>query len=556
MSAALLPTDALRRALHSACRSADDAKLPLWEDYQARMLAGQLRERRKADSDPQARAQLIDACRPAERTVEEYTRAFLFFCRVFGTVVEPRDGADSEYLPFIPYPHQEDLAIQLIQVYFDGGSLFVEKARDMGATWLCLHFVVWLWLFVPNNRWHLGSRTEDFVDVNPGSMNDDTLFGRCEIIVENLPAWLQPAGHSLQDKEKRQRKLWHNPERPGNRLSGEAASPHFSRQTRKTGILVDELPFWEHQRECIKGTVDTCRVRVFLGSPNPDADACKEFIQRPGVRLVRQHWSLHPHKTLAWYEHQLLTRSEEEIANELDLSWEGGSERRIYSEWDTVPQAGYPFQPGWPLVVGIDFGRSDDTALVYGQRNLKTKAFRFLACHLRAGEPIEFFLPFFGKPIASGLFDYSEQERALIDRAQGWIKRGAGLRFYGDPSGSTITQAANTSVLQILAKNKVYVNTNPRIKSHDERQTRTRLLLRNAEVDRSGCRLLDESMRNYRRPASRRSVGFQKRALHNRHSHACTAVEYIAANLTDLVETAPLPTVLPRHVSAWERRSA
>jgi hypothetical protein len=556
--AATLSHSDLRRALFDACREGDDRKQALWREYRHRTLLHRVHLDDQAAADEQVRARLMRAILPRERTTAEFTRAFLAFCRQFGHVVEPRDAGEGyTLLAFIPYPNQEWLAWELCDAYLAGATVFVEKSRDMGATWLALHFVIWLWLIEPGLTWHLGSRTEDLVDLNPGGANDDTLLGRCEIITNHLPDWLKPEGYDLDDKSQRQKKLWTNPAN-GNKLTGEAAAANFSRQTRKTGVLVDELAFWEHQREVIRGTKDTCRVRIFLTSANPDADAVKDFMRRPGVRVIRQGWQLHPEKTLAWYEAELADRGDEETAHELDMSWEGGAERRIYSEWDAVPQGEYGFKPGHTLIIGLDFGRSDDTAIVVCQRDPATKRVRFLACHLRAGEQIDFFLPFLGAPILSGIHDYSAQERELIERIQSWIKRAGGFQIFGDPSGEHLTQAANTSVIGVLAAHKVYVKTNPRIKSHDERQNRCKLLLRNAEADRVGCRLLSESMLNYRRPPARRSVGYQKRAIHNRYSHACTAVEYIACNLDDLT-TLPLPEpsdAMPRHVAAWEGRAA
>jgi hypothetical protein len=583
----------LRRRLFAAVRAGDDAKEPLWLAYRRECV--RRRELVRAmDDSPAMQLALRAACVPPERTVDAYLDAFLFWLRTFGVVAEPReDAADAlplaqarrweseraqeveepeevegdgnaapslSTLPFIAMPHQEDLAREVIAAYLATGpngralkaTLFVEKARDIGATWLILALVVWLWLVERRFTAHLGSRVAELVDKNPGSQDEDTLFGRCEIILAAQPDYLRPRGFDLLDKNHRQMQLWINPD-SRNRITGESANANFGRQQRKTMVVFDEIAFAEHQREIIRGTADTCRLRLFITSPDPDADGAKELMARPGVRVISHHWSMHPEKTLAWYEQQRRDRSEEEIANELDLSWEGGAERRIYAEWDSVPQGAYGYRPGWILWGAVDFGRADPTAIIVGQTSPLTEETVILACHQRAGEHIDFFLPFFGRPIKSGYFDYTADERALIVTIQQWIKRAGGVIWFGDPAGAQLTQAANTSVLDILAENQIAVITNERITSHDERQSRAKLLLRTCVVNMPACARLDLAMRNYRRPAQRNSTGHTKRAIHNIHSHLCAAFEYRAVNgvalLAGMRRAAPIPA---RHVAAYE----
>lgn len=553
----------LRAALIAAVAQGDDAKRDLWRVYQS-----EFRRRRdlaRADEDdPAVRARLVDLCRPTYRDLPSMVAAFLFFVRTFGVVVEPRDAGSGDVeeattvIPFVPMPHQEDIVWEVLEAYLaqdaDGRpqrrTIFVEKARDIGATWILLALVVWLWLYEKGFSWHFGSRNDDLVDKNPGSRDEDTLLGRIELIVDALPPYLRPLGFDLMDKEKRQKHLWINPEN-GNRLTGETANPNFGRQQRKTGLLFDELAFAEHQQAIIRGTADLCRVRVVVTTPDPDAEACKELMRRPGVRVLSHHWSVHPEKTVAWYEEQRLDRSEEEIANELDLSWEGGSERRIYPEWDAVTRGVFGFRPGHYLWGGVDFGRSDPTGLIIGQEDPATGRVRILLSYLRAGEQIDFFLPFFGTPATSGLHTYGAHEIAIFNRIREWAKLSGGITWFGDPAGAQLTQAANQSVLDILTSKGVTIYTDPRIVNHDERQTRCKLLLRNCDVNIGDCRQLDLGMRNYRRPARRDSVGYQKKALHA-HSHLPTALEYVAVNRHLLSGTRRPVKALPRHTAAYE----
>jgi hypothetical protein len=564
----------IRSALLAAVTAGDDLKEPLWGVYQAESIARRDALRALAEGPGREAAQLRDElrhrCLPLQRDLPSMVAACIFWLRLAAVLIEPRqagetgdgDAATSTTLPFVPMPHQEQLVWAILGAYLSRDSrdrltkatVFIEKSRDMGATWVVLAIVIWLWLYETGFTCLLGSRVETLVEKNPGSKNEDTLLGRCEVIAMGLPDWLRPEGVGMTDRATRQAMLWVNPA-TGNRLTGESANANFGRQQRMTCVVFDELAFAEHQRSIIRGTADTCRLRIFLTSPDPDADACKELMRRPGVTVVTQDWRLHPDKTVAWYERQREDRSEEEIANELDLSWEGGAERRIYPEWDDVPKRVLTWMPGWTTWGGIDFGRSDPTAIIIGQQDPATGRVRILASYMRAGEAIDFFLPFFGSPIASGLHTYGDHERLLIDQCQQWNRLSGGIIWFGDPAGAQISQSANTSVLQQLAQRGIVVTTNPKINSHDERQTRTKLLLRVAEVNAPLCTSLDLAMRNYRRPARRDSVGYQKKALHA-HSHLPTALEYVSVNRDMLTTRTTATKPLVRHAAAYESETA
>jgi hypothetical protein len=561
----------VREALWAATAAGDDVKEPLWSVYRTEAVARREALLALATGDDPTAAQLRDEirhrCLPLSRDVESMIAACLFWLRIAAVIIEPRQAGEASEddddsgttLPFVPMPHQEALVREILTAYLSRDArgrlekvtIFVEKSRDMGATWVVLAVIVWLWLYERGFTCLLGSRVETLVEKNPGSRNEDTLLGRCEVLAMGLPEWLRPDGVSMLDKATRQSMLWTNPS-TGNQLTGESANGNFGRQQRKTAVVFDELAFAEYQRSIIRGTADTCRLRIFLTSPDPDADACKELMRRPGVRVVTQDWRLHPDKTVAWYEKQREDRSEEEIANELDLSWEGGAERRIYPEWDDVGVRPLTFTPGWWLWGGIDFGRSDPTGIVIGQEDPMTGRVRILCSYMRAGEGIDFFYPFMTlRPIGTGLHTYGDHEQALSRQIQTWIKLAGEIHWFGDPAGNQISQAANTSVLQQLSAKGIVVTTNPRINSHDERQTRCKLLLRVAERDSTLCSSLDLAMRNYRRPARRDSVGYQKKALHH-HSHLPTALEYYAVNRDTMQTTTKTAKPLTRHVPAWE----
>ena len=79
-------------------------------------------------------------------------------------------------LPFILFQRQRDL-VQFLLACLEGETNgLIEKCRDVGATWVCCAFSVWLWLYWPGVAVGWGSRKEQLVD----KLGDpDSVFERC-----------------------------------------------------------------------------------------------------------------------------------------------------------------------------------------------------------------------------------------------------------------------------------------------------------------------------------------------------------------------------------------
>ncbi len=75
---------------------------------------------------------------------------------------DPRNVGSSvpARLPFVLFAKQYELIDFLCACVWGEEHGLVEKSRDMGATWLCCAFSVWLWLFHPGAAVGWGSRKE------------------------------------------------------------------------------------------------------------------------------------------------------------------------------------------------------------------------------------------------------------------------------------------------------------------------------------------------------------------------------------------------------------
>ena len=92
---------------------------------------------------------------------------FLFWMNTFVYTYNPRKI--RQHIPFVTFPYQDELALEIIDAIEKGEDIHIDKSRDMGLSWLVLAIFVWGWLF---KDWELrvGSRNRDYVDKG-GDMN-------------------------------------------------------------------------------------------------------------------------------------------------------------------------------------------------------------------------------------------------------------------------------------------------------------------------------------------------------------------------------------------------
>jgi len=516
------------------------------------------------EPDQAAETWLTRLVTPEDGSPAAATAAFLCFCWLVGTVPATDDPelVDLPGLPFIPFPYQELVAARALWLMLDrpdgAKDLGILKSRQIGLTTLFVHLFVWLWrlrrVFLG-----LGSRAESEVDNNAGSRNPHTLMGRCETIVTNLPDCLVPPGVDLADKTTRQMLQWINPHN-GARIDGEAAGINFTRDRTYGVLLVDEWAKWQNPESVIAASGPNVRLlRVLLTTPDPDTPAVEAFFKRISAawsyRYVEIEWWEHPERDERWEQAQRTELGDKLFAHEHELSFQAEAERVIYSEWRNVRIGAFAFESDWEVIGGIDYGKRDGTGIIVAQVNPATDWLRILATHFSAGQTIDFYKPLMGALIASGVFTYSQEELEFIDLVQLWQRRSGGIAWFGDPAGEQITQIKDESVADSLRRSGIYVRSNEKIRSHEERQSACRQLLRTCEVNLPLCGALDYAMRRYRWPKLNANVAATpRRAPIHRESHLPTALEYIAVN-KPLWAGGRMP-VLPvrRHAASWEAR--
>lgn len=250
---------------------------------------------RQLQSDPVllAASKTYYSCRPAE------------FIMDWMDTYDPRNS-ERKWMPFVFFSKQVDLVDFLEALDMDQESGLIEKARDMGATWVCCGYTVWRWLFIKNDAIGWGSRKEMLVD----KLGDpDSIFEKLRLLIKRLPSVFRPDGFN-EARHSTYLKLI-NPEN-GSIVSGEAGD-NIGRGGRKSIYFKDEAAHYERPEKIESALGDNTRVQVDISSVNglgnvfhrraEHAVPWERGKQMPKgyVRKFIMDWRDHPLKTDEWY---------------------------------------------------------------------------------------------------------------------------------------------------------------------------------------------------------------------------------------------------------------
>lgn len=385
----------------------------------------------------------------------------IFFIENFCWTYDPR--SKNKNLPVVLFDFQKDAVRYLIEHIDHGKDFLIEKSRDMGVSWLVVYVFLWYWLFRDGSNLLMGSYKEKLVD---DGANQDALFGKLEYALRNLPTWMLPKRFSF-TKHRNKLKLL-NPEN-NNIISGDTMNPQFGRGARKTAIFYDELGFWDTSRESWDAGGDTTPCRIANSTSNG-----KNFFWKlrvSGMDVLSLLWKIHPLKDNIWYEFEKTRRTDEAMAQEIDLSYERSLEGRVYLEWQ--PEVGhFPYNPDYPVYVGADWGNEDGTSIIWAQ--VVGNKLRIVDAFYKTGETIDFFVPFLTGMIPSDEFRYNRKEIEKIESHRSW-KRGT---IFGDPAGRFKSAVTNQTVFSILKDNNLYVNYEEKWKEFPTRKTAVKMRIR------------------------------------------------------------------------------
>jgi len=222
---------------------------------------------------------------------------------------DPRNIAKGlpAVMPFSLFQCQVDLIDMLDGCLNDQENGLIEKSRDMGATWLCVGFSIYLFLFKESSSIGWGSRKEQLVD----KLGDpDSIFEKIRMGISYLPFWFMPA--NFDEKKHTSYMKIINPE-TGATITGESGD-NIGRGGRSLIYFKDEAAYYEHPEKIEAALGDNTNVQIDISSVNGTANIFHRRRQsgviwsrgkempKGATRVFIMDWRDHPAKTQEWYD--------------------------------------------------------------------------------------------------------------------------------------------------------------------------------------------------------------------------------------------------------------
>ena len=492
------------------------------EDYQAK-LKTRLEMNDAGNRLLKARAYVWHLCARPDNTAEGIKFFINNFCYTFSPKTE------IKHLPFITFDFQDnviDWVVDCIEGKKDG---LVEKSREMGMTWLLFAVVpIYMWLFRDGTNILVGSYKEMLVD----DKTVDSIFGKIDYILDGLPKWMMPKKFNP-NRHRTKLKLI-NPAN-NNVITGDTMHPNFGRGTRKTMILFDELGFWDYAKDAWESSRSSTDCRIANSTPN-GFDYYAQLRHNDNMNVMSLLWKLHPLKDQLWYNHEKEVVTDEELAQEVDISYTKSKEGRVYPEWNEVniEKGFFPYNDELPLYVGWDFGKHDDTAIIWLQKDSSGRA-RIIDVYRNTGKNIDFYVSFITGIVSSDGYTYTKEELETIGEHKEW-KRGT---HFGDPAGRFTNQISDETVISVLRNFGIVINFQDRWKAFNLRKSATkRLIMDGIDLNKNTrTDYFDICIVNSAYPKTKRGgldVVNSVKPLHNAYSHYRSSLEYLALGLEDL----------------------
>ena len=279
--------------------------------------------------------------------------------------------------PLILFPRQALLVDFLVACMRGEAPALIEKARDMGATWVCIAISVWLWLFHPGSASGWGSNKQDKVDKLGVP---DSIFEKIRMLIWSLPAVFRPAELDTGKHLFYMRCI--NPVN-GATITGEIGD-NIGRGGRTLIYFVDEAAHLERP-EAVEGSLsETTRTRVDISSVSglgtvfyrkrmAGVDwAPGQLIEKHQTNVFVLDWSDHPDKTQDWYEKRKAYFEANGLghvfAREIERNYAAAVEGVIIrSEWvdaaiDADQKLGLVDDGGWMAALDVADGGTDSNA--------------------------------------------------------------------------------------------------------------------------------------------------------------------------------------------------
>jgi len=377
---------------------------------------------KKAYDDPVLQHDLLIACQQSKLF---WINAFCWTFHQWD--VDPKTGkrkpAKNQHVPFVTWAVQDNCVDMFDWCLENGEDILVNKSRDMGASWCCMAYIHWHWLFTPNAQMLEMSRTKEYVDQ---TANMKALFPKHDYMNRWLPWWMRPPECLPEQKNRSCMHLFN--ELNGACIDGESTTEHAASGDRRLIVLLDEFAKVKHGRAMRSATRDAGIFRIINSTVAGPGTEYSNWKNSGQIKIFPLMWWDHPEKGCGryvqqepvskewkirspWYNYEETVRSPKEMAQEVDADDIGSGNAFFHMAGIDTHSALFACKPRVELNVEFKKGIADDAipSLVRSRgisclkvtrgRNTKLK----LWCRLIGGRPNQNHTYVFGMDISKGM---------------------------------------------------------------------------------------------------------------------------------------------------------
>lgn len=296
------------------------------------------------------------------------------FINDWGMTFDPRlaEVGQATTVPFLLFPKQRAFIDFLYRKWRGREDGLAEKSRDMGVSWLCVGYGVWMWLFHPGTVIGFGSRKEEYVD-HVG--DPKSLFWKARQFVDLLPIEFRPKGWDSRVHAPFMRIK--NPEN-GSTIVGEAGD-NIGRGNRTSIYFKDESAFYDRPDLIDAALSQTSNCKIDVSTPNGAGNPFYRKRKGGKIEVFTFHWRDDPRKAehirddkgRNWYERQQESLDPVVLAQEVDINYEAAVTDAFIpgALVDAAQEIGPAVvEPLGPMKWGLDVARFGDDKSVLTKR--------------------------------------------------------------------------------------------------------------------------------------------------------------------------------------------
>lgn len=255
------------------------------------------------------------------------------FINDWGMTFDPRNAEIGlpTIIPFVLFPKQAEFIEFCYRKWKGREDGLGEKSRDMGVSWLCVGFAVWMWTFYKGAVAGFGSRKEEYVD----KLGDPkSLFWKVRQFIALLPLEFRPVGYN-ETRDALHMRI-SNPEN-GAVIVGEAGD-NIGRGNRTSIYFKDESAFYERAEAIDAALSQTSNCKIDVSTPNGNGGPFYRKRFGGKIEVFTFNWRDDPRKDEAWYRQQCEKNDPVIVAQEIDINYDAS----VTNSWipgDTVNHA-------------------------------------------------------------------------------------------------------------------------------------------------------------------------------------------------------------------------